>query len=147
MGTVLSLLKKFEELDTGIIAVQSIEETADEMADKNKDQLLHGFNSSGELIGDTKPYQSADYAFEKYNKNPLPGLGNPDLKDEGSFYAGIRIEVSGAVIKTESTDSKNEELEAKYKGALGLNKESKVEYIKESLRPVFFKKIKEKVKL
>lgn len=147
MGTILSLLKRIEQVDINSIAEASIESVKEEIADKNKEQLKKGYNKFGELIGDTKPYESELYAFEKYNKNPMPGLGNPDLHDTGDFYEGITTEVSNGIIKTESTDSKNEELQAKYKGILSLNEESRIEIVDESLRPAMVKEFKQQTKL
>lgn len=125
------------------VSQQSLEETKGVIIEKVQDQLRHGKDATGGLIGDRKPYQSSAYAFYKANKNSLPGLGNPDLIDTGAFIQGLKIDVTPRSFMTNSTDSKNDELQKKYsEGVLKMDAESKAEYIKESLRPVYVRKIK-----
>ena len=134
MGTILNLLEKVRALDTEQVIINAVTETKDEITQENKQQLFSGLDDNDNVIGDSKPYASANYAFEKYQKNPIPGLGNPDLDDTGAFYAGMTIDISGSTIKQYSTDSKNEELIAKYPGIFGLGPVAKKEYITDYLQ-------------
>lgn len=125
-------------MNTDVISEKAIEETADDLQRINKEQLLAGYDKKGELIGSKKPYQNPDYAFYKANKNPLPGLGNPDLFDTGAFYEGFETIVQGDSIIQDSTDEKAPELEAKYgEDIFGLGGKFKEEYLDESLRTAF----------
>ena len=140
MTTVLQLRERIRSMDIDVISQNSIEETKDEIVKKQKEQLLQGLNAKGEKIG---RYRSNKYARAKNQMNPLPGLGVPDLKLTGAFHAGINVTINTETFKTESTDSKGPDLEAKYGNEiLGLNEESKDEYVKESLRPEFLKRIR-----
>ena len=113
-------------------AVQAtLERTQPNFIEIQKSQLYAGFNVAGIKIGDLTPYASPAYAIDKANRNSLPGLGNPDLYDTGSFYDGITTEVGDQAIKVLSTDSKDPALEAKYPGALaGIGGPFLAEYVK-----------------
>lgn len=141
MSTALQLRERIRAMDIDVISQNSLEETKDDIVKKQKEQLLQGLNAKGEKIG---RYRSNKYARAKNQMNPLAGLGVPDLKLTGAFHSGINIQVNTETFKTESTDSKGPELEAKYgKEILGLNEESKDEYVKESLRPEFIKRVRQ----
>lgn len=129
MGTISALLQKVQQMDTEQIIIDAVTATEDQITVENKEQLFDGLDNDGNIIGDIKPYASANYAFEKYQKNPIPGLGNPDLNDTGAFYAGMTIDISGSALKQYSTDSKNDELVAKYPGIYGLGPIAKKDYI------------------
>lgn len=143
MNTIANLMRKFQDLDIDKISQAAVSETAEDLAEQNRLQLHAGYNKDGALIGDIKPYQSDTYAFYKANKNPLPGLGNPDLEDTGAFYAGIQVTVNGDIITEDSTDEKSPELQDKYKDIFGLGGEFKTDYVNESLRPAFKAQIEE----
>jgi len=142
MGTFVDLQRSFEALDTEAIAEKAVEETKEDLLALNKKQLLAGYDKNGELIGDKKPYANAHYAFFKANMNPLPGLGNPDLRLTGSFQDEFDIEISGERILQGSSDEKAGELEQKYGEEIyGLGGKFKVEYVDENLRPAFQREI------
>lgn len=135
MGTIANLLSKVQTLDTEQIIIDAVTATQDQITIENKEQLFDGLDNDGNIIGDSKPYESANYAFEKYQKNPIPGLGNPDLNDTGAFYGGMTIDISGSTLKQYSTDSKNDELIAKYPGIYGLGPIAKKDYVGVYLQP------------
>lgn len=142
MTTINQLRGRLKSLNVKDESFHAVEETKNSITSIQKDQMFHGLNAAGERIG---RYRNNKYARVKNEFNPLPGLGVPDLKLTGAFYAGFKTEVTPEVFKTTSMDPKNEELTAKY-DPFGLNNESKAEYVNE-LRPVFIKKVREKLQL
>lgn len=121
---------------------KSLESTQLPFIELQKSQLYAGFTVSGIKIGDVTPYANAEYAIDKANRNPLPGLGNPDLYDQGNFYDGIDTEIGDDAINVFSNDSKDPDLEKKYPGALaGLGGPFLEEYIV-VLQPTLIKNIK-----
>lgn len=141
MATIKNLRDSWAKLDTNKAVQASLERTQANFIELQKSQLYAGFNVAGIKLGDLTPYASAAYATDKANRNALPGLGNPDLYDEGNFYDGITTEVGDQAIKVLSTDSKDPALEKKYPGALaGLGGPFLVEY-KKVLQPTLIKQI------
>jgi hypothetical protein len=142
MGTIINLLRNFENLDTDAITEAAVNQTKGELQDKNKAQLMAGFDKTGAKIGDKKPYASSYYAFYKANLNPLPGLGNPDLHLTGDWQDEMSIEVSGESIIQNSANDKDAELIEKYGPEIyGLGGQFKEDYLEEDLRPAFNKGI------
>lgn len=142
MATIKNLRDKWKKLSIDKTLQTSLRQTQANFIELQKSQLYAGFNVAGIKIGDLTPYKSPAYAIEKANRNALPGLGNPDLYDTGSFYDGITTEVGDNAIAVFSTDSKDPDLERKYKGALaGLGGPFMAEYIK-VLQPTMIKNIK-----
>ena len=145
MATIADIRKRFNALDLIEEAGAAIDQTRDQLIEKQKDQLLHGFNSKGERIG---KYKSAKYARVKNQMNPLAGLGNVDLKVKGDYHGGLFVDVRTDSYVVESGDEKSGDLEKKYgKKTLGLNKDSLEEYVPNDLQPVFIKNIRKKLKL
>jgi hypothetical protein len=139
MQTIKTLYQKLEALDTDQVIVNSLEQTKEEIANLNVEQMNKGFNSKGEKIG---AYRNELYAEEKHRMNPLPGFGVPDLRLTGAFYGGTTVKVSGQTLMIDSSDSKSIELQEKYgKEIFGLSGVYKREYLNESLGPVFRKSI------
>lgn len=143
MATIKNLRDSWLNLDTNKAVQTSLERTQGNFVEIQRQQLFAGFNVAGIKLGDLKPYISAAYAIDKANRNALPGLGNPDLYDTGAFYEGIKVEIGSNALKVWSTDSKDEELESKYEGALaGLGGPFLIEYLK-VLQPTLIKQIKQ----
>ena len=121
-------------------ASEAANEHTQEMADLNREQLMQGKDSSGMAM---EHYKSPFYAEYKYEKNPLPGKFNPDLKDTGATHASIRFQVINGTIKNLVNDQYG--LEEKYStpnsNPFLLTKESKVE-LNVSLRKTFIDKCK-----
>jgi hypothetical protein len=150
----LQMLENLENINVKAIAIETVADNTEEIAALNVDQLRHGLNSAGNLIGDIRPYKSAEYAFEKNQMNPEPGLGNPDLIKTGSFTSKIYAEAQGDKFIIDSTDEKTAKLEKKYNVGqndgdelrgriLGLDDESKETLVDEYLRPDFQQKYSE----
>lgn len=143
MGTILSVLKKYKDLRDRLdnMAVESIENTKSAIVDLNRQQLEEGLTSSG---GRFRRYRSESYAFFKHDKNPIPGLYNPDLNLTGAFYSKIEIKVTEDELIFQNTDPKAAMLEESYGEAniYGLTPDSKIRYISQDLWPVFISKVK-----
>lgn len=120
------------------IAQDSVIEVSNDLSSAQKEQLLQGVSSAG---GTFRKYRSASYARLKNAMNPLPGLGNPDLKYTGSFYQGIYVNVSGGKITIGSHDDKAQMLEANYKNVFGLDPQDMEDFLYGKLRPVYRKNI------
>jgi hypothetical protein len=106
---------------------------------------MDGLNALGEQIG---KYRNPAYARRKNAMNPLPGFGIPDLKLSGAFHRQVYAETRGDKVILDSTDPKTQKLVDKYgEEIFGLNKVSKIEFIKESLRPKFLSVIRKALQL
>lgn len=135
MGTINNLRRKFESLDTDTVVRRSLENTTEQLANTQAEQMMRGLDANGNPIGQ---YRSPVYAEVKNRMNPLPGFGVPDLKLTGAFYRGITAKVSGELVITDSTDPKSADLQKKYgKEVFGLDGQYKGEFIREALRPEF----------
>lgn len=138
--TINKFISNITSLDVKELSFISVSETKDYITDIQRDQMFKGLNAEGNRIG---RYRNNKYARAKFSMNPIPGLGIPDLKLTGAFYAGFKTIVTQDIFSTSSIDSKNEALTQKY-DPFGLDTDSKVEYAIK-LRPVFIKNIKEKL--
>lgn len=141
MGSINDLRKKLNALDIDKVSADAITQTDSIAADIQVDQQLSGKDANS----NTMP----DYSYvsvENYGKQPGP----IKLRDTGDFHQGIYIKVKGDAITFSSTDDKTKMLEDRYKkkgfDILGLNTESKVEYLKD-LQPVFVDKVKKQTGL
>lgn len=143
MGSVLSFNRRIQAVDIDKIIEESIDYTKDELAVLNRSDLLQGYLSTGDKI--VPVYRSLPYALEKASQNPLAGIGTPDLRLTGSFYAGIQVVVNFGQnsITTNSTDEKSEMLQNKYTPLIfGTTKQSKSLYALQTLKPVLFDNVK-----
>lgn len=120
------------------IAENSVNETKEDVVVIQKDQLRQGVSSTG---GSFRKYQNKAYAIKKNKMNPIPGLGNPDLKYTGSFYDGIFVSVAGGRITIGSHDSKAQMLEANYKNVFGLSPQEMEDFLYGKLKPVYNKNV------
>lgn len=143
---LLKLIENFKKLDVGKVSSEAMDAKKEFVADAQREQLKQGISSVG---GTLRKYRSAAYARKKNQMNPLPGLGNPDLKLTGAFYRGITASVNSGKIILKSTDEKSQSLEAKYGEDLifGIYPEEKALFIAEHLKPEFNKRIRSEVGL
>jgi hypothetical protein len=142
MVTVSTIRRRLKALSVKDEAFKSVSETKEVITEKQKEQMLQGLNREGGTLGYYKVYE---YAQKKFELNPRPGFGVVDLKMKGNFFDGMETNVFPNTFSTQSTDEKNLRLIKKY-DPFGLNDESKKEYL-QTLRPVFLKSVREKLKL
>lgn len=144
MASPYELKQRILSLNMRSIAEQAVEDTKQDIVERQQEQLRYGLNRKGQKIG---KYKNDAYAKKKNALNPLPGLGNVDLKLEGDFHREIFVEVTPDVFKTDSKDSKSIDLQKKYPDALGLDPDHKKGYANQELRKAFMKHVREKAKL
>lgn len=133
MGTILSLLKRVESFDTDKVCIDSITEVKDVIPEKNRERMNEGLRADGTVM---PTYSYVSQKVYGYPNTPIK------LKATGAFQGAIKTTISGSVVTTDSTDSKSDMLQQRYgKAIFGLDKESKKEFLDESLRPVFKAKV------
>lgn len=94
------------------------------ITDLNIHQIRHGISSDGSPFSS---YRSRKYAqFKRSLASYMAQYPTPDLYLTGSFIESSRTVVRGKEVVTESTDSKAQFLQKKYK-PMGLTSESKAE--------------------
>jgi hypothetical protein len=135
MATITSYAKKFHTLNIEAELPKIIEQVAPEMIAYNQQQMYRSsIDSLGNPLG---MYKSAPYALRKYEQNPLPGLGRPDLNLTGTLYRGMYLKVTGRSFYLGSYDAKEGKVEKKYgKDIWGLTRESKTKLAKNDVRPL-----------
>lgn len=143
MATVNDMIRRMKSLSVKDVSYKSVVDTKETVTDIQKEQMSHGLDAEGNKIA--PKYRRMRYALAKFAVNPLAGLGVPDLRLTGAFYAGFQTKVTPETFATISTDEKNDVLIKKY-DPFGLDPESKAEYAGK-LKPVLVKNIKEKLKL
>lgn len=116
----LSLLKVVKDNDNVIIDLNT------------DDQLFKfGIDSAGQKLA---PYRSSEYAQLKAQLNPNRVT---DLKLEGDFYKGFRVDADKFPIYVTSIDDKAAKLVAKYgEDIFGLTQENKGEFSDQILQDV-----------
>jgi hypothetical protein len=134
------LYNKVAALDVHEVAVNSINETKDVIADLNVEQLNKGIRSDGSFMPD---YSHA--SVELFGKP----AGPIKLFDTGAFYRGFEVKMQGDKVIIDSTDNKTDLLFKKYatkkKNIFGLSGPYRREYIDNSLRKAFRKNIKQEI--
>jgi hypothetical protein len=147
------MLRAIQSLDLPTIGEQVLENQADIILQRNKDQLYRGETTDG---GRLPPYKSEAYAIEKNILNPLPGLGHADHYLTGAFYEAFVVDISGGVLHIESHDPKALTLEERagygdqQAGAdltYGLGEKEHDEYIEEDYKPGFYEQVHRDLKL
>lgn len=150
MSTVLDLINNLKEISVKRISIKAIELNKGELVLLNQTQLFGGENNRGESF---KKYRWPEYAKQKNEQNPNPGLGYPDLKLTGSFYRSFFAEVKGDNIIIDARDKKKEWLMEHYstksKGQLifGLIPDNKAIFIQTCFAPDVQKLIEEQTGL
>lgn len=94
---MLRRLESFNPIDAARTAVA---ENTDKVADTLRDQLLHGFDGTGNKM---RPYANDAYARKKYAQNPLAGYGIRDQHKTGETYKEIVIKAGATGIEATST--------------------------------------------
>lgn len=135
--TAAQLRMKWERVNIILAAGIAIEETASDATRVQKEQLFSGVLSNGEPI--VPPYTARTVAIKSGKGQATDRV---TLRDTGSYYTGILIDVRGDKFAIESADEKAGALEVKYgRNILGLGTEARIEYIR-TLKPEFIKQIR-----
>lgn len=116
---------------------ETIEETSGAVIDFNQQQMYAGKRSTGT---DIKPaYAPLTVLIKDQKGQPTDRV---TLKDTGSFYEGMFVDVNSETFDIDSTDEKTEALKEKYGNRIfGLTTESKSEYV----HYTFFPALKERI--
>jgi hypothetical protein len=124
MTTISRYATNFAKIDIQAQLPSLIEQVGDEAVAYNQQQL---YRSSVDRFGKSlTKYTSLSYALKKYQRNPLPGLGRPDLNLTGTLYRGMYLKVDRKSFYLGSYDAKESKVERKYgKDIWGLTRESK----------------------
>lgn len=140
MTTIHGMLKRVESIDIFQLASQTIADSKIEIADKNRAQLMEGYDKNGKKL---KKYASTAYAKRKNQRNPFPGFGTPDLYNMGNYQEGITLRIlTKQTFEMYSTDWKYALLKKKYPDNLGLSNQSKEEIQNEIVIPSLRQKVK-----
>jgi hypothetical protein len=145
MGKLLNMISKFKRLDVVKVSEESLDQIKDDISEAQRQQLIYGISSSG---GTLRKYKSKAYAKKKNAMNPIPGIGNPDLKLTGAFHRSITTQVTSGKVIIKASDDKALELEASYgKDVIfGLYREEKALLIEEKLRKAFVQTIRKNLR-
>ena len=141
MAKLIDMIAKINGLDLWQIGADTLSAHVEEIAAMNRQQLMEGVGSDGQPLNPS--YAWNDYAQMKQQMNPLPGLGNPDLKLTGAFHASIKYEVKDKELISKANDIHG--LEAKYTNAyqspLKISKDFRTLLIQYYLRETFKKNV------
>lgn len=140
MQTALTILKKLESIDVKEAARVSITNTHEYAEAQQKLQLFQGIGADDLKI--IPSYSAKTKAIKIKKGQPIDRV---TLRDTGAFYQGIRIDVVGEVIRTDSIDEKSQDLQGRYGGEIfGMGTRYRERYVK-ILKPEFIKQIKSKL--
>lgn len=129
MASILSMLRRFESLDTDKIISETMEESKETLADLNAEQINTGLKADGELM--------PDYSIRSVVQYGKPA-GPIRLRDKGDWQAGLYVTVQGDKVVFNDTDNKDQKLTERYgEDIKGLSDKYKNEAIREKVRPVF----------
>lgn len=143
MADALEVLQVLQGLDVEAIAISTLKENEDIMADLNASQMAQGVRADGsEILPSYRP-------LTVELKSDKPGLaGVTDrvtLYDTGEHYAELYADVKGDQIEYGSRDEKSAALQKKYdkkKGSIyGLTEDSKEELVTGSVGASWKQKI------
>lgn len=128
LDDLIDKLKAFSEqkVDDGLLAI--VKKHSAQIVDLNIDQLMHGENAEGGLLG---TYKSEPYARFKRTLNPLGVL---DLRLTGDFQNGFFLEADAFPVTVFSRDNKTPKLTAFYDNIFGFTVKSKNEIVQD-VRP------------
>lgn len=140
MGTIGTLLKAWQRVDTDRAIDDALEDTKGEVLRLNKEQLMYGQSATG---GPMPRYRNKAYEAKKRAMNPL-NSGRWDLRLTGDFIRQMFIDVRPTVIVIGSADSKAIDLLRRAPQSFGLTPASRIFYVRH-LRPVFMNNIKKQL--
>lgn len=138
MATIDELIDKWERYDVLSTVRQAIVNTKEQLLETQRLQMLEGLNAEGDKIG---KYKNQKYAIKKFDLNPVPGLGTPDLRLTGQWQGEIDAEIGSdtVTIKAPENEKTPRLIELFGLRILGLNEESSIVYSVQYLKPEFIK--------
>ena len=127
MATIKGMLIRVQAMKLNDVINDAFDNTAVELAEINREQMLAGVKSDGSAMPD-------------YSLASQEVFGKPDgpivLKDTGAFQAAITVTREGDVLHSESEDIKNDMLIERYgQNIFGIYGPFKKKYQTEFLRP------------
>lgn len=157
MTTINTIRARIAAINIKDESFNAVVETKQDITEIQKEQLLHGLDASGNDIHPTyleDTYFKTVAAAQRYSDwkdritpNSRRKKGVPNLFITGVFHDTLETVVKKDVFYQDSKSRIFPDINRKYgSNLLGLNKESKIEYVKE-LRPVFIKNLRQKLKL
>lgn len=130
--TIVSLHKNLTNLDTDKVITEAFNDSADDLAQINRERMLDGKRADGTTMPDYSPVSVKVYG---YPPGPIR------LKATGAFQAAVKVEVRNDVVSTGSTDNKSETLQGRYGNIFGTYGPYKIEFNNQYLGP----RVREKI--
>ncbi len=139
MGPV-QFLNKIRKIDVDEASRTAIENTTTRLIDVQQKQLFQGLKSDDTEI--VPPY--APFTVREKTRKGQP-IDRVTLRDTGSFYSGIGVDVGMDKFTIESADSKSQSLQQRYgTQVFGLGTAAKENYIR-ILKPQLIKVLKQQM--
>jgi hypothetical protein len=142
MSTIKNLRKRVQNFQVQEVAVKSLDQTKEAIADLNVQQMISGKRADGSEILPT--YKDITIAIKKSKGQPTDRV---TLRDTGLFQEKITTTVTANKVITDSSDDKSEKLQKKYGRIFGLSENFKSEYLRENLNPAFLRNCKIELRL
>jgi hypothetical protein len=140
MGPV-EYLERVRRINVPEAAQKAIQRTGSVYSDLQREQLFQGLSQNDEPI--VPPYSGSTVSRKKKKGQPYDRV---TLRDTGSYYSGISIEVTGDKIIIGSSDEKDADLSKRYgRNLLGLGPGKMTEYVP-VLLPIFISEIKNQMR-
>jgi hypothetical protein len=150
---IFQLHQNLQKFDIRKAVIETFEETAEVIADYNREQLLQGRDSEGNFLSPKysedpffkSPESAKRYAEWKASIEPKRDkpFDVPNLYITGKFHNTIKVDVDSENLKFHSDDSNAKSIEMKFNRdkVYGLNDETKGQYIDE----VYFPRLRDKI--
>lgn len=123
--TLHEMQRRLNRFDIQKEVGETIEETAESVADFNRKQLFAGIRATGTDI--TPAYAPLTILIKDQKGQPTDRV---TLKDTGQFYENIFVDVNSETFDIDSSDPKSDALQKKYGNKIfGLTPESRGEYV------------------
>lgn len=121
MARINEIIKRWKSLDVEVTARQAFNDTKENYADLNAEQMFSGVTKDdGPITLDgRKGYARKTYEIKTEKGQPTDRI---TLRDTGAFQRGIYAKIEGTTITISSTDSKADEIQERTgKEIFGLN--------------------------
>lgn len=149
MRTLSSLISAINKINVGDICSNSIDQTKEDLLEKNKEQLYDGKLRTEEDLSPSyleDPYFKSAAAAQRYSDwkdritpNSKRNKGIPNLFINGTFYDSLSISVSKDSISMDSSFSEASDIESKFTtNIFSLGGQYKSNYLNEFVKPLVF---------